>query len=83
MRAGKVEQAKAELKDYLEEELIIQDLSLQGFRCSDGLNNIFNDDDDDFNDNGGNGFYSLYIQVAEDKVLAVTCLHLDHKLEPR
>ena len=24
-----------------------------------------------------------YIQVAEDKVLAVTCLHLDHKLEPR
>ena len=65
MRAGKVEQAKAELKDYLEEELIIQDLSLREFRCSDvnGLNNIFNDDyddDDDFNDNGGNGFYSLY-----------------------
>ena len=24
-----------------------------------------------------------FIQVAEDKVLAVTCLHLDHKLEPR
>ena len=23
------------------------------------------------------------VKVGEDKVLAVTCLHLDHKLEPR
>ena len=61
MRAGKVEQAKAELKDYLEEELIIQDLSLREFRCSDdGLNYIFNDDGDDFNDGSGDGFSSLY-----------------------
>jgi len=28
-------------------------------------------------------FVTARIQVAEDKVLAVTCLHLDHKLEPR
>ena len=50
-------------KDYLEGELTIQDLSLREFRCSDGngLHNIFNDDDDDdFNDDVGDGFYSLY-----------------------
>ena len=61
MRADKVEQAKAELKDCLEGELIIQDLSLREFRCSDdGLNNIFNDDDDGSHGNGGGGLYSLY-----------------------
>ena len=50
-------------KDYLEGELIIQDLSLREFRCSDdnGLSNISNDDDDYFKDDGGEGFYSLYI----------------------
>ena len=55
MRADKVEQAKAELKDCLEGELIIQDLSLREFRCSDGngLNNISND-------GSGDGFSSLY-----------------------
>ena len=60
MRDGKVEQAKAERKDYLEEELFIQDLSLREFRCSDGngLNNIFNYDD--FNDDGCDGFYFQY-----------------------
>ena len=60
----------AERKDYLEGELIIQDLSLREFRCTDGngLHNIFNDDGDDFNDDGGDDFnddggddfYSLY-----------------------
>ena len=29
----------------------------------------------------GEGLFSL--KVREDKMLAVTCLHLDHKLEPR
>ena len=62
MRAGKVEQAKAERKDCLEGEPIIQDLSLREFRCSDGngLNKIFNDDDNGSNGNGGDGLYSLY-----------------------
>ena len=44
-------------KDYLEGELIIQDLSLREFRCSDcnSLNNTFNDDDEEEDNDGVTG----------------------------